>query len=178
MTKLPKCIFTIIILGIVMTLFTQRSISDTVKDSVVIDSAIVVPLETETPLFLDKSAKECLMDGLLYHGIQHPEIVYAQAVLETGNFTSKGCKYNNNLFGLMRKKRLRSFGHWNESIVFYKERIQSRYDGKSDYYAFLKRINYASDPTYVQKLKAIVKKNKGVWERKRNEMLTDSLLPG
>lgn len=161
-----------------MTLFTQWSISGNVGDPVTTDSAIVVPSEPETPQFLDKSAKECLMDGLLYHGIQHPEIVYAQAILETGNFTSKGCRYKNNLFGLMRKSRLRSFDHWNESIIFYKERIQSRYDGKSDYYAFLKRINYASDPTYVQKLKAIVRKNKDVWERKRNEILNDSLLPG
>ena len=133
------------------------------------DSLLCIPLDSiidsvPEPYFLDKPAKECLMDGLIFHNIHHPEIVYAQAILETGAFRSSGCRNKNNLFGLMKKGKLRRFSHWNESIICYKERIQSRYREGEDYYAFLKRIHYAEDPTYVDKLRQIVRKNRKNWE--------------
>jgi flagellum-specific peptidoglycan hydrolase FlgJ len=37
-------------------------------------------------------------------------------------------------------------------VADYKARISSRYRG-GDYYAFLRRIGYASDPAYTAKLK-------------------------
>lgn len=174
MLKLQKCLLIIIILGAITSLLSLKISGDTNSELIKADT-IVVPVEPQQPEFLDGTPQECLIDGLIYHGIQHPEIVYAQAVLETGNFTSTGCKKKNNLFGLMKRNRLRTFDHWNESIICYKEKIQNRYNGQGDYYAFLERINYASDPTYVQKLKQIVKKNKKLWENKLREADTTLL---
>ena len=37
------------------------------------------------PVFMEKSAKEGLKEALMYYNIQHPEIVYAQVILETGH---------------------------------------------------------------------------------------------
>lgn len=112
------------------------------------------------PVFINKSAKEGIREALEFYDIQHPDIVYAQAILETGHFKSAGCVKHNNLFGLYdsKAKRYCRFNHWSESVVAYKEWIQRRYKPPEDYYEFLSRIHYASDPTYVSKLKQIVKK--------------------
>lgn len=115
---------------------------------------------TSVPVFMDKSAKEGLRDALKYYGIHHPDIVYAQAILETGHFKSVGCLKHNNLFGLYNSKAKRycRFNHWSESVIAYKEWIQRRYKPPEDYYKFLSRIHYAEDPAYISKLKQIVKK--------------------
>lgn len=52
----------------------------------------------EVPSFMNKSPEEGLMEALEYYDIHHKEIVYAQAVLETGHFKSGGCRKGNNLF--------------------------------------------------------------------------------
>ena len=89
---------------------------------------------------------------IIRQGLPHPEIVLAQARLETGNFTSKQCKTKHNLFGIKHGRRYASYSHWKESVADYKKRISSRYKG-GDYYAFLKRIGYARDKLYIHKLK-------------------------
>lgn len=106
------------------------------------------------PDFYSKSAKEGLYDALLFYNIKHPDIVYAQAILETGNFTSKLCVEGNNLFGL-RSKNYFKYNHWTESVIDYKNKIQYRYKNNENYYLFLKRINYAEDSLYISKLKSI-----------------------
>lgn len=110
------------------------------------------------PNFIDQPAKEGLKSALEFYGIEHPDIVYAQALLETGHFKSVGCLKHNNLFGLYNSKAKRycRFNHWSESVVAYKEWIQRRYKPPEDYYEFLKRIHYARDPEYIKKLKKIV----------------------
>lgn len=112
------------------------------------------------PEFMSKPAKEGLKEALIYYSVKYPDIVYAQAILETGHFKSVGCVKHNNLFGLYnsRAKRYCRFNHWAESILAYKEWIQKKYNPPENYYNFLKRIHYASDPTYIPKLKQIVKK--------------------
>ena len=111
----------------------------------------------DTSFFL-KSPKDGLMDALLYLEIPHPKIVYVQAILETGWFTSKGCTKDNNLFGLYKGKHHKKYDHWKESVRDYKKFISSKYKPNEDYYMFLKRINYAEDPNYNSKLKQIYKK--------------------
>lgn len=93
-----------------------------------------------------------------YYGMKHPEIVYAQAILETRHFRSKVCREYNNLFGLYnsRAKDYYKFDHWSESVVAYLDYIQYRYKPPNDYYKFLSDIGYAEDPEYINKLKRIV----------------------
>lgn len=119
----------------------------------------VVDTVPAAPEFMDKEVHEGLKEALDCYEIKCPDIVYAQAVLETGHFKSDICLNNNNLFGLYnsKTKKYYKFNHWSESVVAYKEWIQKRYKPPEDYYAFLERVHYASDPKYTHKLKQIVK---------------------
>lgn len=108
------------------------------------------------PCFAFGQTREEVAKELVKQGVPHARIVLAQARLESGNFTSRRCKVDHNLFGMKRGKRYARYGHWRESVADYKKRISSRYAG-GDYYAFLRRINYASDKLYTTKLKEIAK---------------------
>lgn len=123
------------------------------------------------PDFFSKSPQEGLIEALEYYVVKHPEIVYAQAVLETGNFTSEKYKVYNNLFGLYNSKRKRyyRFKHWTHSVKAYVDMIQYKYKEDNsrppnDYYRFLQKVGYAKDPNYINKLKGIVSRN----DKRRN----------
>ena len=123
-----------------------------IKDSVMLDTIKIKPLLSNRTLPLnEKNLKKVLKDNK----IKHPNIVLAQAKLETGNFTSKVCKSKGNLFGLRKGNQYRCYEHWTESVKAYKKLIQSRYTG-GDYLAFLNRIGYAEDPSYIDKLQTIL----------------------
>jgi flagellum-specific peptidoglycan hydrolase FlgJ len=92
---------------------------------------------------------------IIKHKIPHPDIVLAQAKLESGNFTSKLSKTHNNIFGLKTGNKYTRYTHWSECVADYATRISSRYKG-GNYYQFLDRINYARDPDYTSRLKAMV----------------------
>ena len=100
--------------------------------------------------------REQVLHEIKRQGIPHHTIVLAQARLETGNFKSDRCRRDHNLFGMKRGRRYAKYRNWRESVKDYKQRISSRYKG-GDYYAFLRRIGYASDPNYISKVKHIVK---------------------
>lgn len=89
---------------------------------------------------------------LVRQGVPHSQIVLAQARLESGNMKSDFYKRTNNLFGIKHSGRYARYSHWRESVKDYKERISSRYNG-GNYYAFLRRIKYASDERYIEKLR-------------------------
>ena len=112
------------------------------------------------PAFENKTPEEGIDEALQYYNIEHPTIVKAQAILETGNFTSNLCIKNNNLFGLYdnKNKRYYSYKHWWESIEAYKKLIQRKYNNSKYYYIFLEDIKYAKDKAYINKLKEIAEK--------------------
>lgn len=108
--------------------------------------------------------------------LKHPHIVYAQAKLETGNFTSTIFRENNNLFGMKyvhdfkssRKRPTTAIGskyshavykHWKESVddyllwqqMFKKTPIEK----ENDYFNLLGK-RYAEDKRYVKVLKTII----------------------
>jgi len=102
-------------------------------------------------------------------GIRFPDIVIAQAKLETGHFTSKSFTKHNNLFGMkVPKSRLtvatgESFGHarydhWTYSVMDY-ALFQSTFARKirtrKGYMRYLSR-NYAEDESYVQKIGKLI----------------------
>lgn len=100
--------------------------------------------------------------------IKNPSIVYKQAVLETGNFTSLLFKRGHNLFGMKFPLRRKTtaistiYGHskyknWTDSVDDYKlwqEYYEKNGYDMGNYYVFLKRI-YSEDKRYVEKLKNI-----------------------
>jgi flagellum-specific peptidoglycan hydrolase FlgJ len=91
-------------------------------------------------------------------GLTNGLIVLAQALLETGYFSSRVCKEYNNLFGLYDSKNREyfRFARWEDSVVAYQRMIQYKYKG-GNYFQFLKRIGYAEDPRYLVKLAKVVK---------------------
>lgn len=122
----------------------------------VIEEKVEVKLEQPEFLMSDNPAKD-LPKVLEYYDVQHPDIVRAQAILETGHFRSIVFKKYNNLFGLYnsRKKDYYKFNHWTESVLGYLNFIQYRYKPPNDYYQFLQKIGYAEDSLYISKLKSI-----------------------
>lgn len=104
-------------------------------------------------------SKENLYNELLAQDIDFPEIVEAQAILETGHFKSYACKECNNLFGLRKGNgTYMSFDHWTLSVSAYKRYIQKYNHPPEDYYKYLKELGYAEDPNYITILKEIVSK--------------------
>lgn len=99
---------------------------------------------------IEQVAKE-----LRKQNVPHAKIVLAQARLETGNFTSRMCKQDKNLFGIKHGGKYARYSHWKDSIADYKKRISSRYSG-GDYFSFLKRIGYAEEKEYIKKVRRIV----------------------
>lgn len=101
--------------------------------------------------------EENLYSELVAQGVDFPEIVQAQAILETGNYKSKACKVYNNLFGLRKPDgSYYKFNSWQESIKAYKDWVQDKYTPPNDYYDFLDSIGYAEDESYTDKLRDMV----------------------
>ena len=88
---------------------------------------------------------------IIQNGIRHPKIVLAQAILETGWFTSPVCRNKHNLFGLTnpRTGKYFEFDHWTESALAYYTKVQYRYKG-GNYLLWLRNIGYAEDPNYIR----------------------------
>ena len=108
-------------------------------------------------LSLSAQTDQQVYDELKKYDVKYPQIVLAQAKLETGNYTSTLCKKHGNLFGLKRKGGYAKFNNWRESVKAYRDWVQYKYKG-GDYYVFLKKIGYASDPKYIIKVKEMVKR--------------------
>jgi len=117
--------------------------------------------------------KENVLAYMKELNIKFPHIVLAQAIIESGTFTSKICKENNNLFG-MREARLRisnnlgtKHGHavyknWMESVVdyaLYQATYLSKCKTESQYYAYL-ADSYAAGPHYSVTVKKLAEKLK------------------
>ena len=121
--------------------------------------------ETETKVIVNngKSRTEGLTVKSLYeeivkNNIQYPKIVLAQAILETGWFKSSVCRNKGNLFGLVnpRTKTYYEFDDWRESVKAYYTKVQYRYKS-GNYLLWLKKIGYAEDKTYINKVAKILK---------------------
>lgn len=101
-------------------------------------------------LTMDRVYSEIVRNKIL-----HPTIVLAQALLETGHFSSRVCLEYNNLFGLrQRNGEYYRFKRWEDSVTAYRDYVQYKYKG-GDYFAFLHRIGYAEDKNYIFKVRAI-----------------------
>lgn len=99
-----------------------------------------------------------LYQEIIRNGIQHPRIVLAQAILETGWFRSPLCRNRHNLFGLINPKtgKYYEFNHWTESVRAYYTKVQYKYKG-GNYLLWLRDIGYAEDPRYVREVIKVLK---------------------
>ncbi len=88
-------------------------------------------------------------------GIKHPEIVYAQYRLETGNGKSRAFTEYNNAFGFIYKRKLMRFKSVEACVEYYKTWQAKRYVA-GDYFEFLKKIGYAEEEGYIELLKKML----------------------
>lgn len=95
---------------------------------------------------------------IMRNGIRHPKIVLAQAILETGWFTSPVCRNKHNLFGLTNPKtgKYFEFDHWTESVRAYYTKVQYKFKG-GDYLLWLRKIGYAEAPNYIHSIISILR---------------------
>jgi len=112
-----------------------------------------------------------MLEGL---NIKFIDIVMAQSILESGNYSSHIFKETGNLFG-MKAARLRPYthfgehrghadykGNWKLSVIDYalwQAREAKNVKTEEQYYFLLSKM-YAEDPEYINKIKTIVNKNK------------------
>jgi uncharacterized FlgJ-related protein len=110
--------------------------------------------------------------------IKYPDLVYAQALLESGHFSSKHCKVNNNLFGMKfpRFRKTLAIGKGSGGYAIYKNWIASVKDyaifqdnlfkkkemNKKQFTQFLDH-KYCESTGYVAKLTKIINKSSTVF---------------
>lgn len=102
-------------------------------------------------------------------GIAYPDIVMAQAKIETAHFTSKIFRENNNLFGmkLPRQRSTTAIGEqhnhaeytsWRQSVIDYKlwqDKVLKKVKSRRAYLKYLHK-NYAENKQYVKLIKKMI----------------------
>lgn len=110
--------------------------------------------------------------------IMFPDIVFAQAVIESGNFTSKLTKVNNNIFGMRLPKRRETtaigkgksgyaiYCSWVDSVKDYLHWqnyfLKGKETTREEYLLLLDRV-YAEDKRYVSVIRKKIKEHKGLF---------------
>ncbi len=111
-----------------------------------------------------RPTKEMFYGFCIDNSVLYPEVVWAQARLESGNFKTKSYTNTNNCLGIYDSKRHRyaSFDHWTDCVIAYRDRVQYRYTGSTanaeEYLSWLIEIGYAEDKNYLSKIRTIMRK--------------------
>lgn len=88
--------------------------------------------------------------------IKEPVIVYKQAMLETQSLQCSSCSLDvNNLFGFRTESGYLHFQTWVESVAYYKKWQEEKLRDGENYFVFLKRVGFAEDPQYAEKIKSL-----------------------
>ena len=129
---------------------------------------IVLNLEKEKNKFTEKKFIELIKEL----NMKFPHIVYAQAILESGNFKSKIFVESNNMFGMREaKSRINTakgtqynhayYNTWEESVYdygFYQCRYMSNIRNEEDYFLALDASYSEVGGNYSKMLKQIIEK--------------------
>lgn len=152
---MKKKVLIILMISIVFGFATGYSLHHLIHFNQKQEEMVLLP---EHPFYLlDEVNEEVLYNTLKHYDFPNPAIITAQAVLESGNFKSKLCKDNNNLFGLYNSRTMSyfKFDSWISCVFAYKQFILSKYNPEEDYYKFLDRIGYTEDSLYESKVKEL-----------------------
>jgi flagellum-specific peptidoglycan hydrolase FlgJ len=120
---------------------------------------------------------------ILFYDIKFPEVVFAQAILESNHFESDLFKKHKNLFG-MKHPNLRqttsegktengyaSYVDWTNSIkdyqIWQKNNMKSNVNSQEDYLKLLIDRSYAEDKNYTKKLKSLISIHKKILDSKQ-----------
>lgn len=95
--------------------------------------------------------------------VKHPNVVWAQARLECGNFTSKIYRQRNNCLGIYDSKRRQYayFSSWQECVKAYRDRVQYRFKRTNatdeEYLQWLVQNKYATSNNYAYSVRKIMR---------------------
>lgn len=124
----------------------------------------LVPQTVEALEFSEENLK-LYMDQI---NLKFKHIVLAQAMIESGYFTSKIFQENHNMFGMKQAKSRQTtnigvnrghakYASWQDCVLDY-ALYQARYLGKvktdEEYYSYLSN-SYAEDPNYIKKVRRL-----------------------
>lgn len=127
--------------------------------------------------------KQALWEEINQAGIQYPDLVFAQALLESGDLKSKIARLNRNVFGMKlpsirtttaigQKRGHALFKHWTESVrdyklyqdfVFKKKNITSR----KAYIRYLNKV-YSEVNDYSKRLTRVLSEHKNLIQEYEN----------
>ena len=157
----------VVALGLISVVLLSSSRKETIVVTKIVEGKKVVV--HNHPSF----SPEVFYDYVKKCGIKFPHIAFAQAILESGNFTSNRFRNTNNAFG-MKVARSRPTtcsrehtGHayyddWRLSVqdyALYQAAYMRKARTEDEYYDRLDG-SYAGDPIYVEKVRAIADKFK------------------
>lgn len=164
----------IIILIVIMIALVSKSMKK--AKNTAINNAIELQIQdtaTVSKATIDSLTPCSLYREILKQEIAHPDIVWAQAILESGWLKKHT---NNNLFGMQKPKRRPNlvlsgspdnYAHymsWIDSVIDYKlwqEYCQTDKLCREAYLSFLAR-HYAKDKNYINKIKLIIDNNQSI----------------
>lgn len=115
--------------------------------------------------------REALIEEIKCHGFQYPDLILAQAVLESGHFKSTVFKENNNLFGMKQPRKRYTlckgsnlnhgvYDNWKISVedrMIY-DTLYLKDMSRTQYLKFLDKV-YCKSGDYSGKLENLIKKN-------------------
>lgn len=117
----------------------------------------------------DEFTEDKLKAFMLQINIKFPHIVFAQAKLESANFTSNQFKKHNNIFGMKVAKRrptmnvggnsgFAKFSSWRDCVIdyaFFQASYMRKIKTEEDYLSYLEE-NYASNPMYTKAIRKMI----------------------
>ena len=103
-----------------------------------------------------------------------PHILYAQAIIESGNFKSDLFRSNNNCYGMKNPNRrvttsigdqygYAMYRSWKDCVIdrcFYNSLYLGDIETENQYYEYLSKSGYAEDPNYIIKVRELASKIK------------------
>jgi len=161
-------------LGLMFLFFILGWVLSDKKEEIINEIILHQPPDTNIYIIQSKQfSEEAFINLLKDCNIKYPHIVLAQAKVESGNFTSKVFRQNNNMFG-MRKARQRIttaesekntyayYRDWIDAVhdyAMYQSVVMRSVENEDQYFTKLGE-RYAEDSLYVSKLRNIIKKQK------------------
>jgi uncharacterized FlgJ-related protein len=168
-TNMYMRLYLLLTIGMIVgMIISYRSESEQIKKI----TKIVYKTKTVLVDNKDEFSEEKLKEFMLQINIKFPHIVFAQAKLESGNFTSSSFVKDNNIFGMKISKSrptMRSgsnngyakFKTWKDCVIdyaFYQASYLKKIKTEEEYMLHLEE-NYAESPIYIMSLKKMIERN-------------------
>jgi hypothetical protein len=163
------CIFALIWIfcAVVKTQDNQREILQSIQDSGQRTDTVRLTDTVYLDTLPEISLRDSVWEFILAVGMEHPEIVFRQCLLESARFSSPIWIENNNCVGMKVAKQRPTlamgenrghavFNRWQDCILDLRIwQIKYYKDTTENYFNFLERKGYAESTEYERKLKGI-----------------------